>query len=200
MSSVLEEIDAIVQKIQKWRDERLEEDIRKKMKNPTDGFGWNFTTIDTWRMDFPIYSRPLALSMLAFYKSFIFRRFGISYIVITGEPDAGKSVYAIQLAHEILTQYRRRILGIDEPPKFREIIDNYMVFTVEELSEKIESVEWPDRLPVLIADDFAVEAAGMHWLIDRESYMLVQNYVETMRRFVGVFIITTPSFDSYRKQ
>ena len=122
---------------------------------------------------------------------------GVTIAMIYGELGAGKSTYAMHVAWELLTRYPVRVPtpGFRKLPRgeqYRVIMESYLVFTVEELLERIGNASWENRHPILIWDDAGVHGSSLLFFTNRKAYQALSAIIQTIRTRTAALLITAP--------
>ena len=111
---------------------------------------------------------------------------GFKAVFIYGEQGGGKSIYSMKVARDIL--YR---IGYGKV-SWREIIDRFMFFVVDDFYKKIEKVRWKNRYPLLIWDDAGVYGSSYLFYTDKKAAKEITDVFKTIRTRVGVLFMSSP--------
>jgi len=131
--------------------------------------------------------------MFSQYMYSTVREYGWSLAMVVGVLGAGKSYYSIKSAAKFMEMIDSEYGLMDPVEKYSYIMDNYMVFTTEELEEKIRSVSWENRLPLLIWDDAGVFGFSYLFYISKKLCMKLAALFQISRSRIANIVITTPN-------
>ena len=113
---------------------------------------------------------------------------GYYSVVVFGKQGAGKSVYAIKVAYDVL----RRLGKLGPGDGYDKVYRRYMVFNSLQLIEKVEQAR-SERIPVLVWDDAGVHGGSYLHFTDPHMAKAITDIFRVIRTRVAAVILTTPN-------
>jgi len=118
---------------------------------------------------------------------------GFTVATLYGNQGAGKSVYSIKVARDVL-------LRLGQEADYKTIIKRYMVFLVTDVIRKIRSGSWRNRIPILIWDDAGVHGDAVLFRIDPLTAKYLSDVFRTARTRVAAVVMSSPDSDDILKR